>query len=905
MRKSFFSFIGCALFITMTIRVTNAQETNQYKWLHQTPQGNTLRWVKMWDANNWYAVGYGATFMKTTNAGTSWFIRDNIYKDNTGGYELLYDAYFIDMNTGWAGGNGGKIIKTTNGGNTWDTSIVAISSGATWYGLYFMNANTGFAAGTGSVVITTDGGDTWTMMGNIPTSTHYDVYAKDENNVIATSITGNIRRTTNGGTNWTTISTGSSATLYRVNFFNANSGYVCGSSSAIRYTTNFGNSWTSTNTGVASSTFYDIDYKSSALPSPTLNEGFENVTFPPTGWSSANLLGANQWSRLTITPNVGTAIAFINYQQFGGYDWLITNSNAVYSGDSLTFWIRRAYTGSTFAWDSLQIFAGTSADTTTMTRLLSIGVNKLIDTVGHTYPPGGAGGSVYKRYAVSMNSFAGQNVFIGFRHSNHNGTGIRMDPVILGENRPASQTEVYITGNSQNIYKSPVGVNAFDTVQFLDPTQPWTSTFFATNLSSTGDTLLTVGGNGLINKRNSPSNRITYTNYIKAGNLYDVWAESPTGRVIAVGAPGISGSVYDQVMYSTNGGTTWALGNFSATDAEDLNGISMINAMTGYVVGDEGGVHKTTNGGVSWTPTNATGTTTELESAVFLNVNTGYVFGDDGNNHKTTDGGTTWTPYVWGGGTNDVYTASFIDVNTGWVAGQSGNIYKTTDGGATTTSQDAGVGTAIIYSVKMINENTGWLSSTNGRVRKTTNGGTTWEPCNVPFSATIYSVNFADQWNGIATGSIGRVFRTRDGGLTWESNNTSAATLFNAIMVGTNRAFVVGSIAAIWKYEENITGNELTYTNNVPERYFLDQNYPNPFNPTTTIKFGLPREGAVTLKIYDMAGREVANIINNERMNAGIVSYNFNGSALASGVYFYSLVVDGQMIATKKMLLIK
>lgn len=894
MRKFIFSFFWCVLFISMTFGVINAQEVNQYKWLHQTPQGNTLRWVKMWDANNWYAVGYGATFMKTTNAGASWYLRDNIYKDATGGYELLYDAYFIDMNTGWAGGNGGKIMKTTNAGVTWDTSGFAVSTSATWYGLYFMNANTGFAAGTssGRVAMTTDGGATWTQMGTPPSATYYNVYAKDVNNVIATSTSGNIRKTTDGGTTWSTISTGTSATLYRVNFMDANTGYVSGSSSAIRFTTDFGDTWTSTNTGVASSTFYDIDFSTGPVP-PGYTEDFTSVTFPPTGWTSQSVLGAAQWVRTTSQFVSSPASAFMDYQATGGDDWLITPQWNIVAGDSLVFYLRKQFT-TNYIPDSTLVKVSTTDNVLTSftSTIFAIETNSLTN-------------SVWTRFAVSINSYAGQSIYIAFQHKDSDGNGVYLDNVSVGLTRPATQDYVYITGNSFNIYKSAVGQDAFDTVQFLDPSQPWTSTFYATSLSTTGDSLMTVGASGLMNVRYSPSNRVSYTNYIKAGTLYDIWAESSTGRVIAVGAPGIAGSVFDQVMYSTNGGANWQLGNFSATADEDLNGISMVDAMTGYVVGDEGGVHKTTDGGATWNPTTATGTTTELERAVFLNANTGYVFGDDGNNHKTTDGGATWTPYVWGGGTGDVYTASFVDVNTGWVAGASGDVYKTTDGGATTTSQNANVGTSIIYSVKMLNATTGWLSSTTGRVRRTTDGGTTWDTCDVPFSTTLYSVNFVDQWNGIVTGLTGRVFRTRDGGTTWETNNTSAGTLYNAKMTATNRAFVVGTNAGIWKYEENVTGNEITFTNNVPERYFLDQNYPNPFNPSTTIKFGLPREGAVSLKVFDMAGREVANIINNERMNAGIVSYNFNGSALASGVYFYTLVVDNDLIATKKMVLVK
>ncbi|MCB0723338.1 MAG: T9SS type A sorting domain-containing protein [Ignavibacteriae bacterium] len=902
MRKLIFSLFWCAIMLLFTFQISSAQVNNEHKYLHPSPQGAYLRWVKMWDANNWYAAGYGATFMKTSNGGSTWTVYNSFFVDGSYGYDFHYDAFFINMNTGWMCGNTGKIFKTTNAGVTWDTSITAISSGVTWYDLEFLDANTGFAAGTstGRVAMTTDGGATWSMMGTPPSATYYGVYAKDANNVIATSTAGNIRKTTDGGTTWTTISTGASSTLYKVNFLNANTGYVCGSSTAIRYTTDFGDTWTSTNTGVASSTFYDIDFTSNTLPAPTLSEGFDPVAFPPTGWAQANLLGTKQWSRSTTNPHTGSAVALSDWETTGGVDWLRTNSNAVYAGDSLTFWLRRSYTGASFDWDSLQIWVGTSADTSTMTKILALGVNNLIDTTGNSYPPRPG---TYKRYAVNMSSFAGQNVFIAFRHSNLDGTGVRLDDLDLGLSRPSSQDNVIITGNSFNLYTSPVGQDAFDTLQILDNSQPWTGTFYSTDLL--GDTITSAGQSGMINTRYSPSNRVAHTNWIKAGNFYDIWAESTTGRVIAVGSPGIAGSVFDQVMYSTNGGQDWAIGNFSGTADEDLNSICMINATTGFVAGDEGGVHKTTDGGATWTELTATGTTTELEKAVFLNANTGYVFGDDGNNYKTTNGGTSWSPYTWGGGTNDVYGAFFVDVNTGWAVGQSGDVYKTTDGGATTTSQDAGVGTSIIYDIFMLNANTGWLTTTTGRVRHTSDGGTTWDTVDVPFSSTCQSVFFTDPLNGMVTGSTGAVFRTRDGGNSWESTNIGYSTPYQVYMTATNRAFICGSIQSVYQYQETVTGNGINFTNNVPDKYFLDQNYPNPFNPSTTIKFGLPKEGTVSLRIYDIAGREVSNIINNQRMNAGIVSYNFNGSALASGVYFYTLVVDNNLIATKKMVLVK
>ena len=81
------------------------------------------------------------------------------------------------------------------------------------------------------------------------------------------------------------------------------------------------------------------------------------------------------------------------------------------------------------------------------------------------------------------------------------------------------------------------------------------------------------------------------------------------------------------------------------------------------------------------------------------------------------------------------------------------------------------------------------------------------------------------------------------------------------------------------------------------------QNYPNPFNPITTIDYSIPKESFVTIKVYDMLGREVATLINEEK-NAGEYSVKFNGSILASGVYLYRMKA-GNFIQTKKMILMK
>jgi hypothetical protein len=85
--------------------------------------------------------------------------------------------------------------------------------------------------------------------------------------------------------------------------------------------------------------------------------------------------------------------------------------------------------------------------------------------------------------------------------------------------------------------------------------------------------------------------------------------------------------------------------------------------------------------------------------------------------------------------------------------------------------------------------------------------------------------------------------------------------------------------------------------------YLLHQNYPNPFNPSTNISFSIKRDGIVTLKVFDILGREVTTLVD-EQLKAGQHSVNFNGRGLASGIYFYKLTT-GEFSSVKKLQLLK
>ena len=91
--------------------------------------------------------------------------------------------------------------------------------------------------------------------------------------------------------------------------------------------------------------------------------------------------------------------------------------------------------------------------------------------------------------------------------------------------------------------------------------------------------------------------------------------------------------------------------------------------------------------------------------------------------------------------------------------------------------------------------------------------------------------------------------------------------------------------------------------NSVPVSYFLAQNYPNPFNPTTKISYAIPKKSFVTIKIFDVLGKEVFQLVNQEK-SAGKYEAGFDASAFSTGVYFYKIQA-GDFVETKKMILLK
>ncbi len=116
----------------------------------------------------------------------------------------------------------------------------------------------------------------------------------------------------------------------------------------------------------------------------------------------------------------------------------------------------------------------------------------------------------------------------------------------------------------------------------------------------------------------------------------------------------------------------------------------------------------------------------------------------------------------------------------------------------------------------------------------------------------------------------------------------------------------VGAKWIIFLYYDNSSINGIDNAKSIPGKFQLMQNYPNPFNPTTIIEYQLPQKEIVTLKVYDMLGREIKSFISEMSQNPGMHKIIFDGRNLSSGVYFYKLTLKGNPLTLiNKMILLK
>ena len=231
-----------------------AQDNQAWKFMHPTPQCNPIAKVRMLDANTWFGVGSYGTYIKTTNAGTNWYINSAAGKPGAAlSSGALSDLYIINANTLVVAGANAYLGRTINGGVSFDSvGIGLLSSNYGYRRMWFADANTGYASAYypagfgGGVVKTTNGGLNWVVIYSTTSTTVSAVSGTSAQNVFVLQNDGTMMKSTNGGINWTTSAQYSFLQYgFEVTFINANTGIAGGSEGKLGRTTNAGVTWDS------------------------------------------------------------------------------------------------------------------------------------------------------------------------------------------------------------------------------------------------------------------------------------------------------------------------------------------------------------------------------------------------------------------------------------------------------------------------------------------------------------------------------------------------------------------------------------------------------------------------------------------------------------------------------------
>jgi hypothetical protein len=289
----------------------------------------------------------------------------------------------------------------------------------------------------------------------------------------------------------------------------------------------------------------------------------------------------------------------------------------------------------------------------------------------------------------------------------------------------------------------------------------------------------------------------------------------------------------------------------------------------------------------------------------------------------STDSGKTWlaTTLRDGGMFSGISSVAVSGANL-FVGSYRDGVFRSTNNGTNWVALNSGLprlrndSTAIVALNALTVCGGNLFAGTSAGVFLSTNNGEYWTEVNsgLPLSpwdtTSIARVDaFAESGGSLFAGTSAGVFLSTNNGTTWTAANTGLPTnpsgsypSVNCFAISGTSLFA-GTRLGIWRrpLSEMVTSAERA--TELPKRFALDQNYPNPFNPATSITYQLPTTSHVTLIVYDLLGREVAELVN-ENKQAGVHSVQFEAVGLSSGVYFYRMQA-GTYTSTRKLILVK
>jgi photosystem II stability/assembly factor-like uncharacterized protein len=446
-----------------------------------------------------------------------------------------------------------------------------------------------------------------------------------------------------------------------------------------------------------------------------------------------------------------------------------------------------------------------------------------------------------------------------------------------------------------------------------------TSSFSAVRFvnSSTG---FVTGSDGMLVRTTDGGTTWTYH---AGGPRIPLYGVRFTGSTAAI-AVGFEGGVYS----TTDGGVSWEAQRSGTTN--HLRAVDFLSGSKGVAVGDSGAILRTADYGVTWTDLTihpSTTSTMMLCGVAFGTPTTGLIVGRLDTlvgTHvltksvilRTTDSGNGWVRVsVPTPNDRELRAVSFGDPSVVTVVGATGLILRSTDSGVSWFPQkgvpDPQTGivpppTTRLNAVSFAGPSVGFVVGESGTLLRTLDGGATWTTRSTGSTENLTGVWTLNGVNAIAVGTAGAVFVSSDIGTTWFREATETTEdLYAAHFLDIERGMIVGNRGAVLRTPLAGVPTTVQWSDqsSIPGDADLAQNYPNPFNAATTFEFQLAKSEIVSLKVFDMLGREVATLME-QLKPPGTYRLWWDARNLPSGVYLYRLCA-GDFHGVKKMVLLR
>jgi photosystem II stability/assembly factor-like uncharacterized protein len=378
------------------------------------------------------------------------------------------------------------------------------------------------------------------------------------------------------------------------------------------------------------------------------------------------------------------------------------------------------------------------------------------------------------------------------------------------------------------------------------------------------------------------------------------WVKIPIGSTKGVGSLSFPSKdtafcLSDPSLRSTDGGNTWQPFTLPVNYFYQF-----VDGQNGYAAGYSSGLaYHTSDGGQHWISSNDSNVLVDIVLAVTRD--TAFIFGDDIT--RTTNGGKSWALPLKTVYDDHISGAAFFDSKHGIGVGylqpgppphneQSAGCFTTSNGGETWEQQYSGAGHALI-GVTFVSSDTIIAIGGLNYVSRSTNGGVKWDSIVSPLLDNAHGIAAIDNKAGrlIAVGSPGLILSSLDAGLTWQKEVSGVTSdLVSIKMLDRNVALASGDSGVILKTTNG--GTDWVQVAPPSSQSLSVLSFQDPETPNVEIVYDLPQLQNVKAIVYNLMGKQIATLANGELQQPGKQRLIFNGNAVPSGTYLYTITTN-------------